>query len=94
MVGLHRNLVMPTKLNSKIWTIIYIIAHYYEIIHIVQWLDYVAAISHIRWAQKVFGQRKYFLKRILFLKSKRYPVRNESSNWCRMNIDMMISALL
>jgi len=30
---------------------------------------------------------KIFYKKTLFLKSKYYPVRNESSNWCQYKYD-------
>jgi len=41
--------------------------------------------------KKSIRTEKIFKKKTLFLKSKYYPARNESSNWRRIDIDTMIS---
>jgi len=42
-------------------------------------------------AKSVRTEKIFFFKKTLFLKSKYYPARNKSLNWCRIDIDTMIS---
>jgi len=79
-----QNMKFCLEIREKLWN--FKISDYYPL-----WIKscnfYLLYEMYIQWVQKVFVQRKYFLKKPLFLKSKYYPTRNELLNWCWIDID-------